>query len=105
MTAGRIIFLMFGSILLFLGVGGGLTDDDPVDLQRAQIAVLGGIGLMVAAAACATAERRESTRPGPYPLPGPVQQPPYQGYPQQPGYGAPQPPHPQGQQAPGPYQR
>ncbi|GAA3115221.1 hypothetical protein GCM10010466_02840 [Planomonospora alba] len=70
MGIGRILFLTFGCILLALGVGGSMADDeDPVDMQRAHIFTLGGIGLMVGGAACGAAERRTAHPPQPpYPL-------------------------------------
>ncbi|MFC4057556.1 hypothetical protein ACFOWE_04585 [Planomonospora corallina] len=110
MSIGRVLFLTFGCILLALGVGGSMADDeDPVEMQRAHIFTLGGIGLMIGGAACGAAERRpdRSARPlppaappphlpqGPAPMPGygPQEQHPWpQAYDARQGHTAPYPP-------------
>ncbi|MFI6508547.1 hypothetical protein ACIBCT_13160 [Streptosporangium sp. NPDC050855] len=94
MGIGRILYLTFGSLMLIFALMWTFDDDEPANMQRAQVFALGSIGLMVAGAACGAAERRTTYVPPAVPRP-PVQQPPA---PQPPVHQAPaqQPYPPQG---------
>ncbi|MBG0817094.1 hypothetical protein [Planomonospora sp. ID82291] len=66
---GRALFLSFGCIALFFGVGLSFGDE-PQEMQQAPVFALTGIGLMVGGAACGAAERRHVPPAQHYPLPG-----------------------------------
>ncbi|MGJ6961196.1 hypothetical protein ACSDR0_04740 [Streptosporangium sp. G11] len=90
MGIGRILYLTFGCMVLFVALMLAMNEEDPENMQRAQVFALGGIGLMVAGAACGAAERRTGRPPqAPQQPPDPQHYPP-QGHNPQQGYAAPQ---------------
>jgi len=89
MGIGRILYLSFGCMALFVAFLLAMNEGDPENMQRANVFALGAIGLMVAGAACGAAERRTARAPQ-VPLQPPVPHPPVpQPYPPQ-GYAVPQ---------------
>ncbi|MFB9882479.1 hypothetical protein ACFFMN_31580 [Planobispora siamensis] len=88
---GRILFLTFGCIALFFGVGLSFSDE-PKEAQQSLVITWVGVGLMIGGAACGAAERRNA------PVQLPPQPPVPQHYPPQaPAQGQ---THPQGYAAP-----
>lgn len=75
---GRILYLVFGTLLIVLTVGDAwFTENDAHDQQANLVGVLGGIGLMVAAVAFRLATPRPP-QPPTYPLRPAIQQAPPQ---------------------------
>ncbi|MER5647903.1 hypothetical protein [Streptosporangium sp. NPDC002524] len=102
MGIGRILYLTFGCMVLFIALMLVTSENDPENMQRAQVFALGGIGLMIAGAACGAAERRTARPPQAHPQP-PAQQPYPQGHNPQQGYDPQQGYAPQGYTAPQAY--
>jgi hypothetical protein len=95
MGIGRILYLTFGCMVLFVAMVLAVYEGDPENMQRAHVFALGAIGLMIAGAACGAAERRSAHPPQPPQSPpapplAPPQHYPPQGHNPQHGHTAPQ---------------